>query len=165
MPPDRWEAILEDLEGNLWVRSEHHWQCDRRLRTAFSFDTTGDSITAGHEYYSGAGAGSSRQSAGAYQSWSGAPNGPGWEIVGAEQGLTTNDISAVQQDREGSIWLGLLGSGLARWLGYREWQSWNEHEGLSRESVWSIARDATGRCGWARNSGSIYARRREETGG
>ena len=73
--------------------------------------------------------------------------------MGAEQGLTTNDISAVQQDREGSIWLGLLGSGLARWLGYNEWQSWNEHDGLSRESVWSFARDTIGpACGWARRS-------------
>ncbi len=23
LPPDRWEAILEDREGNIWVRSEH----------------------------------------------------------------------------------------------------------------------------------------------
>ena len=68
--------------------------------------------------------------------------------MNAEQGLTTNDISAVVQDREGSIWLGLLGSGLARWLGYNEWQSWSAHEGLSRESTWSIARDTTGRL-WA----------------
>jgi signal transduction histidine kinase/CheY-like chemotaxis protein len=58
--------------------------------------------------------------------------------------LGTNDICAVIQDREGSIWLGLLGSGLARWLGYDEWQSWGDREGLSRESIWSIARDAKG---------------------
>ena len=30
----------------------------------------------------------------------------GWEMIDAQQGLTTNDISAVMQDREGSIWLG-----------------------------------------------------------
>ena len=24
LPPDRWDAILEDLEGNMWVRSAHH---------------------------------------------------------------------------------------------------------------------------------------------
>jgi len=60
-------------------------------------------------------------------------------------GLTANDISAVLQDREGSVWIGLLGSGLARWLGYNEWQSWTTHEGLGRESIWSITRDAAGR--------------------
>src|SRR5262249_7692938 len=64
--------------------------------------------------------------------------------VMADDGLGSNDISTVVQDREGSIWLGTLGSGLARWLGYNEWQSWNEHEGLSRASIWSIARDNRG---------------------
>ena len=33
----------------------------------------------------------------------------GWDIVNAKDGLTSNDISAVIQDREGSIWIGLLG--------------------------------------------------------
>ena len=68
----------------------------------------------------------------------------GWEMVNVDDGLSTNDISAVFQDREGSIWLGLLGSGLARWLGYNEWQNWSDRQGLSRSSVWSIARDAGG---------------------
>ncbi len=74
-----------------------------------------------------------------------------------KQGLTTNDISAVIQDREGSIWIGLLGSGLARWLGYNEWQSWGEREGLSRESMWSITRDASGRLWVGTQFGLNYA--------
>ncbi len=84
-------------------------------------------------------------------------SGNGWEIIDARQGLPTNDIAAVMQDREGSIWLGLLGSGLARWLGYNEWQSWTEREGLSRESVWSIARDAGGRLWVGTQFGLNYA--------
>ena len=76
------------------------------------------------------------------------PSSAGWEIVTADDGLGINDIAAVVQDREGSIWFGMLGSGLARWLGYNEWQGWNEREGLSRASVWSIARDPQGRI-WA----------------
>jgi signal transduction histidine kinase/CheY-like chemotaxis protein len=86
----------------------------------------------------------------------------GWELIGAEQGVTSNDISTVFQDREGSVWLGLLGSGLARWLGYGEWQSWTAHEGLSRESVWSITRDGSGRMWVGTQFGLNYA---EEKGG
>ena len=81
----------------------------------------------------------------------------GWEIINAKDGLTTNDISSVVLDQEGSIWIGLLGSGLARWLGYNEWQSWGEAEGLSRESTWSIARDGTGRLWVGSQFGLNYA--------
>jgi signal transduction histidine kinase/CheY-like chemotaxis protein/streptogramin lyase len=54
-----------------------------------------------------------------------------------------------------------LGSGLARWLGYNEWQSWGEAEGLSRESTWSIMRDATGRL-WV---GSLFGLNYAENAG
>ena len=50
----------------------------------------------------------------------------GWETVTVDDGLGSSGISAVFRDREGNIWLGLLGSGLARWLGYNEWQSWSD---------------------------------------
>jgi signal transduction histidine kinase/ligand-binding sensor domain-containing protein/ActR/RegA family two-component response regulator len=145
LSPAPWEAILEDLEGNLWVRSEHmlavrsavtkRFQPRPGLAPATNTNPTLALDPAGHLLVPTI-QGLARETA------------QGWELVGAEQGLTTNDISAVQQDREGSIWLGLFGSGLARWLGYNEWQSWTGHEGLSRESVWSFARDASGRL-WA----------------
>ena len=134
-------------EGNIWVRSEHQLAmrspATRRfqLRTATGQDALPPAtntlptlaLDPEGKLLVPTNLGLARQTE------------SGWEIVGAEQGLTTNDISAVQQDREGSIWIGLLGSGLARWLGYREWQSWNEHDGLSRESVWALARDSSGR--------------------
>ncbi len=145
LPLQPWEAILEDLEGNLWVRSEHllavrpagshRFQLRAGVPPATNTNPTLALDPQGHLLVPTI-QGLARETA------------QGWEIVGAEQGLATNDISAVQQDREGSIWLGLFGSGLARWLGYNEWQSWTEHEGLSRESVWSFARDITGRL-WA----------------
>jgi signal transduction histidine kinase/ligand-binding sensor domain-containing protein/DNA-binding NarL/FixJ family response regulator len=160
---DRWEAILEDLEGNIWVRSERQLAerspATRRfqLRTegphgplrpatntvpTLALDPDGNLLVPTNE-------GLARQT----------PSG--WETVGADQGLTTNDISAVQQDREGSIWIGLLGSGLARWLGYREWQGWNEREGLSRESVWAEARDSRGRLWVGTQFGLDYAEERD----
>jgi signal transduction histidine kinase/ligand-binding sensor domain-containing protein/ActR/RegA family two-component response regulator len=164
LPKDRWEAIIEDLEGNIWVRSEnqlavrspatHRFQ----LRTpaaggalapatntlpALALDPDGNLLVSTNR-------GLARQA------------GAGWETVGADQGLTTNDISTVEQDREGSIWIGLLGSGLARWLGYREWQSWNGNDGLSRESVWAAARDASGRLWVGTQAGLDYLDERPE---
>jgi len=141
LPQERWDAILEDLEGNLWVRSEKslyerapggRFQLRPGLpgssnsTPTLALDPAGKLLAPTYK-------GLARQT------------DAGWEVVNAKDGLTSNDISTVIQDREGSIWIGLLGSGLARWLGYNEWQSWSETEGLSRESTWSITRDATGR--------------------
>jgi len=71
-----------------------------------------------------------------------------WEFVNINQDTGGEAISAVLADHEGFIWLGLEGSGLARWLGYGEWQSWTQQEGLSRSSVWSIAKGNDSRI-WA----------------
>jgi signal transduction histidine kinase/ligand-binding sensor domain-containing protein/ActR/RegA family two-component response regulator len=93
----------------------------------------------------------------------------GWETVTVDDGLGSTAISAVFRDREGNIWLGLLGSGLARWLGYNEWQSWSGREGLSRSSVlalaWSKAGlnpgDASGTLWAATQDGLDYAQLRD----
>jgi signal transduction histidine kinase/ActR/RegA family two-component response regulator/streptogramin lyase len=141
LPAERWDAILGDLDGNLWVRSEkslYERPAGGRFQVrpglpessnstpTLALDPAGKLLAPTYR-------GLARQT------------DSGWDVVNARDGLTSNDISTVIQDREGSIWIGLLGSGLARWLGYNEWQSWSEAEGLSRESTWSITRDTTGR--------------------
>ena len=137
LPPDRWDAILGDPEENLWVRSatalylrrsgSAHFELQPGLAESTNTFPTMALDPAGR-LLAPTNRGLMRQAA------------TGWELIDAEQGVTSNDISTVFQDREGSVWLGLLGSGLARWLGYGEWQSWTAHEGFSRESVWSITR-------------------------
>ncbi len=141
LPAEGWFAILGDVDGNLWVRSDR----SLFLRAAgaqrfvpqpgppetlnpyptLALDPRGRLLIPTDR-------GLARQTE------------TGWEIITVDDGLSTNDISYVVQDREGSIWLGLLGSGLARWLGYDEWQSWTDREGLTRSSVWSITRDRSG---------------------
>jgi signal transduction histidine kinase/ActR/RegA family two-component response regulator len=68
-----------------------------------------------------------------------------WKLVGKESGLPASTVSCVLRDREGSIWIGLMGHGLTRWLGYGRWESWTTAEGLLHESVWAIRRDALSR--------------------
>jgi len=67
----------------------------------------------------------------------------------------------VFRDREGNIWLGLRGSGLARWLGYNEWQSWTDREGLSRSSVTSLAKDVRGALWAVTEDGLDYSEARD----
>ncbi len=60
-----------------------------------------------------------------------------------ENGLL-GGVDTVFEDREGSIWLGLSGTGLARWVGRSEWRSWTRTQGLNHNTVWSLARDRDG---------------------
>jgi len=159
LPPGPWSAILGDLEGNLWLRSDH--QLYLRPSGAERFQSRPGLPESTNTYPTLALDPAGRLLVPTYRGLA-RESTNGWEIIDAGQGLPANDISAVVQDREGSIWLGLLGSGLARWLGYNEWQSWTEREGLSRESVWSIARDPGGRLWVGTQFGLNYA---EERGG
>ena len=85
----------------------------------------------------------------------------GWETITVADGLGSSGISAVLRDREGNIWLGLVGSGLARWLGYNEWQSWTDREGLSRSAVSAVASEASGTLWAGTQEGLDYAEFRD----
>jgi signal transduction histidine kinase/CheY-like chemotaxis protein len=67
-----------------------------------------------------------------------------WSVVDDQSGLRTAMVSAVMEDREGSLWIALVGSGVARWLGHGEWEAWTRAQGLPSNLVWSIHRDRRG---------------------
>ncbi len=67
-----------------------------------------------------------------------------WSKVDDKRGLHTPMVSAVLQDREGSLWIALIGGGVARWLGPGEWESWTQAQGLPSDLIWSILRDKKG---------------------
>jgi len=69
-------------------------------------------------------------------------NGEAWQAIDSSAGLLRGDISAMVADREGSVWAGIAGLGLVRWLGSSEWESWGNAEGLPHEAIWAIHRDA-----------------------
>ena len=65
------------------------------------------------------------------------------------------------EDREGSIWLGYSGHGLARWLGRNQWQSFAEDEGLADAGIWRIVRDAAGDLWIGTNHGLFRGTRKD----
>ncbi len=71
-------------------------------------------------------------------------SGGRWSAVDDRQGLRSSMTSAVLEDREGSLWIGLVGAGVARWLGNREWEGWTKTQGLPSNLIWSIRRDRKG---------------------
>ena len=61
----------------------------------------------------------------------------GWQKVDRSSGLR-GTVYAAFEDRQHSLWIGLAGRGLARWQGYREWESYTDASGLSSDTVYEI---------------------------
>jgi signal transduction histidine kinase/streptogramin lyase/ActR/RegA family two-component response regulator len=61
-----------------------------------------------------------------------------WELIDKHKGLIENSISSAMTDREGSLWIGMLGGGVARLAGHGEWENFFEEDGLADNSVWFI---------------------------
>jgi signal transduction histidine kinase/CheY-like chemotaxis protein len=69
----------------------------------------------------------------------------GWVYLRRKNGLPVNVVTNLFEDREGNIWAGTYGGGVAQWIGYQEWLSWTEAEGLPSEEVWSIVPESPSR--------------------
>jgi diguanylate cyclase (GGDEF)-like protein len=61
----------------------------------------------------------------------------GWQKVDRSVGLR-GTVYAAFEDRQHSLWIGLAGRGLAKWLGYREWESYSTESGLASDLVYEI---------------------------
>jgi signal transduction histidine kinase/CheY-like chemotaxis protein/streptogramin lyase len=141
VPPDQWDAILTDREGSLWIRSLDTLLVRRKGEQLFTARDRGlppATISASLQLDREGRLFVPTESGLGWQ------RGGAWETIGIEQGLPTNPTCCVLQDREGSIWVGLSGAGLARWLGYDEWQSWTRSEGVAGNNLQAIHRDRTG---------------------
>ncbi|MEZ5399976.1 MAG: ATP-binding protein [Bryobacteraceae bacterium] len=162
LPAGPWEVIASDPDGALYIRSEKKclvrragaavWELlgdapelitDRRA--ALVFDTQSTPILT------------SRDGVAIYR-------GGMWAPLGVAQGLAARAAGALLVDREGGIWIGTVGAGVQRWLGYLEWSSWTAREGLSDDYVWSIARDRSGTLWVGSDDGAYRSRVDGKTG-
>lgn len=68
-----------------------------------------------------------------------------WRLVTGRNGLSPFEVQDLYVDREGSIWMGVVGHGLLRWVGEDRWEAYTQSDGLSDNLVWAAMRDHQGR--------------------
>ncbi len=143
LPKASWEYLLFDHEGQLWVRSKSHIVVLKPGAARFELrDIPGQPPTLDF-----------RTLALDAQGRILAPidnklaryEGGEWRLFSEANGLQGESVTAAIADHEGSVWIGTLGYGLQRWLGYGDWEHWTKADGLQSNIVWAIFRDHTGR--------------------
>ena len=141
LPEDSWDGIQVAPDGSVWVRSPKNVYRRGPGQTTFSQEKR------------------DMASSGFWGAMTLAQDGSimiptdqglaihtqtGWNIINRQRGLRTENTGAVLEDREGSVWIGLIGGGVARWIGRGVWESWNTSQGLPSDVVWNIRRDRKG---------------------
>lgn len=76
-----------------------------------------------------------------------------WRVVTQRNGLSPFEVQHLFVDREGSIWMGVVGHGLLRWVGEDRWEAYTQADGLSDNLVWAATRDHQGRLWVGTDSG------------
>ncbi len=146
LPADHWTALLRDHDGTLWLRSPGRIASLPRGASHFSsIDAPG-------------GAGRLARDSGLLELVEDAEgrivtqgakgllvhqNGQ-WITYGRDQDLAYAAVTTMLIDREGSLWIGNYGRGVARMIGPGLFESWGRTEGLADELVWSMTRDGAG---------------------
>jgi diguanylate cyclase (GGDEF)-like protein len=145
LPEEQWRMAFIDPAGRLWVRGEHRLY---RLEPGAQQFTPAD---AGLPLFSIGVRDPAiivdRQGRILINLTDGMARleGNTWQMLKEKLDLPPYAVTALFADRQGSVWLGLGGHGMARWLGYGEVESWTIANGLSSNVVWSFARDRLGR--------------------
>ena len=142
IPDGPWRSIAEDTAGRLWIRSNDRVLVREVGGAAFHavkdlpvLDSSRSSMLAPNRR----GEIMIPHNAGLMIC-----HGEQCRNYGSESGLPRAEVLAALEDREGSLWLGFSGHGVARWLGRDQWQSFAEVEGLATPAIWRIVRDASG---------------------
>ncbi len=153
LPEDDWKCLLLRRNGEIWARGPKYLASLAPGHARFEIRNPGGRVPSDVTYLSLA-----EDSRGVILAGFGAAVGRysrnKWEIVSQSQGFGKGTISAVIQDREGTVWFGLLGHGLRKWLGYGEWEAWTTNQGLRSDEIWAMRRDSYGRL-WVADENGI----------
>jgi len=139
LPEEQWQTVLLDQSGTLWAAGQDHVMALPRGASRFvdrSIPGSDPGNTYGHapliEDPEGRILAPSEDGIARWE-------GNRWRLIGRPNGMQrTSHISALTFDAVGDLWLGSRGNGISHWVGYRDWEGWDDAQGLPSAMVWSV---------------------------
>jgi diguanylate cyclase (GGDEF)-like protein len=153
LPNDRWNSVVVDARGNLWVASLTRLFELPRGRDGFT-DRFIDRSAVVPASLDGLYADSHGRVFVLCDKGIVVMDGEERTIIDAPHGLPADIVRSALVDREGSLWIGAEGGGLIRQLGRGQWVSWKREDGLLHNTVWALKRDRAGQV-WVGTTGGL----------
>ncbi len=146
LPEDQWESTLLDRSGNLWAAGRKHVM----VMKAGTFRFVDRSIPGSdpENIYGNAPLAEDPEGRVLVPAEDGIARweGKSWRHIGHSNGLQRLSHSAgMVFDAAGDVWLGTHGNGLFHWVGYGDWEGWDDTQGLPSALVWTLQPIAGGR--------------------
>jgi len=143
LPEEQWAHLRMARDGHIWMRGAAHLGEGMPHEGRYEErDLPGPAIASSYVDLTDGGDGRMVASQGAtFGIW----EHGAWRMVTGSNGLSRYEISALFADREGSLWIGVVGHGLMRWVGQHQWEAYTTANSLSSDVVWATLRDAGGR--------------------
>jgi diguanylate cyclase (GGDEF)-like protein len=143
LPEEQWLTMMVARNGHIWLRSNLHVvEMLPDGSRAFVRNLPGEQLSEAYPTLAEDGQGRILTSQGSELAlW----EKDHWRLVTDHNGLSPFEVQELFVDREGSIWMGVVGHGLLRWVGEDRWEGYTQADGLSDNLVWAIERDHQGR--------------------
>jgi len=156
VPEDGWHSWTLDSQQRLWVRGLKHVLVLDNDAARFVDRDPPHAVINSSVYFApiiddGHGSIVTRTEAGLAR-W----RQDQWEEITAESGLPITEVSTLFTTHDGTMWLGMSGGGLWRWLGYGTFESWTARRGLDRNPVWAMVRGADNTLTMGSRSGCLH---------
>jgi diguanylate cyclase (GGDEF)-like protein len=143
LPEEQWATMMVARDGNIWLRSNQHIaELAPDGSRADIRDLPGKPVS---EPYPLLAEDSQGRILTAQGSTIGLWENDHWRFVTEHNGLSPFEVQGLFVDREGSIWMGVVGHGLLRWVGEDRWEAYTQADGLTDNLVWASIRDHQGR--------------------
>jgi ligand-binding sensor domain-containing protein len=143
LPQEEWLNLLLARNGEIWIRGDlHTGAIDPRSMRFTQHDLPGASASEAYPMMTEDAQGRILTAQGpSLAMW----EKGAWRMVTERNGLSRFEIQYLFVDREGSVWISVVGHGLKRWVGQDRWEGYSAADGLSDDLVWAAIRDHKGR--------------------
>ncbi len=143
LPKDRWAFLLRRRNGELWARGPKHAAVLKPGEKRFELHDLPSSLSDGINFPLAEDA-SGKLLAGLNAAVARYAGGH-WIVLSEKNGFGEGVVTSILADKEGSVWFGLSGLGLRKWLGYPEWEHFTKPQGIASDEIWAALRDSRGR--------------------